>query len=75
MPSAIDGLQEPNVPSLYFHDVPEDLLKPWMIALDATLIETKRMDGFAEIPTFDVLLFVGRHLGTRVDVRVYRTVK
>lgn len=72
LPDAVDGLAEPNVPTLYFHDRPLDDLQPWLHHLDASWPEERCFPGFGGTADFKRTLWHGKHLNMRVDVALYQ---
>ncbi len=70
LPSAVEGLAEPHVPKLYFHDIPHAEIAPWIRRFDAK--RTYHCDH--ETPSlgkWTVTRYRGECTGTPVELVVY----
>lgn len=70
LPSVIEGLAAPHVPSLYFHNATPAVLGPWLTRFGATFATVTDVDNFAGLPPFTVTTYRGSFRGLGVELRV-----
>ncbi len=70
LPSAVDGLAEPHVPQLYFHDVPHAAVAPWIRRFDAKRVYHRDHDT-PTLGVWSVTRYRGECTGTAVELVLY----